>query len=168
MRVSRQLSMSTQTQALKLILDQWTPSCQLSMSTFIKAEYLLINYIWGFNVTVNSGFISLYIISYTFIAPSRRNDAHNKSNLRIKPNNLDSVQRGIELRVCCSLQYIKVQGDKGIEPLLLNRDTISWLRVARTSAGDRSNSVEGRVLNTLSYLENNIYLAGRKSRSSAI
>ena len=47
-------------------------------------------------------------ILYNFIAPSRRNDAHNKCNLRMKPNNLDPVKKGIELQVCCNLQYITV------------------------------------------------------------
>ena len=104
----------------------------------------------------------MYIISYKFNVPSQRNDAHNKCNLRIKPNNLDPVQKGIKLQACCSLQYITVLGDKGIEPLLLSRDTTCQPRGARIDVGEMRNSIEGRVLNPLSYLENDIYLAGRE------
>ena len=89
----------------------------------------------------------MYIISYKFNVPSQRNDAHNKCNLRIKPNNLDPVQKGIKLQACCSLQYITVLGDKGIEPLLLSRDTTCQPRGARIDVGEMRNSIEGRVLN---------------------
>ena len=94
----------------------------------------------------------MYIISYKFIVPSRRNHVHNKCNLRIKPNNLDPIQKGIEL-------------------LLLSIDTTRQPRGAQIDAGERSNSVEGRVLNPLSYLEiasQTAFILGRESRLSAI
>ena len=122
----------------------------------------------GVDVNTTRVHICMYIITYKFIGPSQRNDANNKGHLRIKPNNLDPVQKGIELLVCCSLQYITVQGDKGIESLFLSRGTNRQPWGARINAGERSNSVEGTVLNPLSYIENDVYLAGRESRSMAI
>ena len=86
----------------------------------------------------------MYIILHKFIAPSQRNDAHNKSNLRIKPNSLDPVKKGIELRLCCRIKYIMVFGDKDMEPLLLSGYTIHRVQGLRISAGERSKSVEGR------------------------
>ena len=53
--------------------------------------------------------ITMYIIRYMFIAPSRRNDAK-KCNLRIKPNNPDPVQKSIELRVCLQLKIYNSVG----------------------------------------------------------
>ena len=54
-------------------------------------------------VDVNPTRVHPYVHNLMFIAPSWKYDAHNKCNLRIKPNNLDPVQKGIELLVYCSL-----------------------------------------------------------------
>ena len=84
----------------------------------------------------------------------------------------------IILKVYCTYSHISallsvgeimhIQSKRAIELLLLSRDTTHQPQGARIDAWERSNSVEGRVLNPLSYLENGIYLAGRESRSSAI
>ena len=50
----------------------------------------------------------MYLISYKFITPGWRNDAHNKCNLKIKPNNPDPVQKGIEFWVWVQDKYIMV------------------------------------------------------------
>ena len=53
----------------------------------------------------------------------------NICNPRIKPNNPDSVQKGIEPRVCLQPQYLTGQAGKGIEPLsYLERSSRSCLK----------------------------------------
>ena len=107
----------------------------------------------------------MYIITYKFIASSRRNDANNKCNLRKKPNNLNltywtwgMLQPSIHNSV----------GGQGYWTSFLIQRYYPPSMDARIDAGERKNSVEGTVLNPISYLESGLYFASRESRSLVI
>ena len=63
----------------------------LHVGNKIELSRFTFTHLYFFYAKPNQSFNPMYILSYNFIAPSWRNDAHNKCNLRIKPKNLDPV-----------------------------------------------------------------------------